>query len=271
MITQSLRRKLKTSKKYHEKWEKKLAECLNWEKVFHIGELLQANLYQIAKGAKEITVLDWENEKQLKIPLNPLISPSEEVKDYFKKAKKLKKGIPFAEKEVEKGRLAIEKWTALLTQLEEDPALDLAHLFPPQEKKDQEKKIPPKPYFEFLSPSHIPIWVGRNAAANDALTFQHARGNDLWLHVADFSGSHVIIHPAKNQAIDEKTLQLAFQLTLYYSKARERKEGDIVMTQVKNVRRSKEKGKVTIHHEKRVFSRLTLSPSEIQSSSSLNR
>lgn len=255
-----------------EKWETKLAECQNFEKVFHIGKLLQANLYQIPKGTKEISVLDWESKKHCKIILHPPLSPFEEVSSYFKRARKLKKGIPFAEKEVEKGKLAVEKWTELLAKLEEDPTLDLADLFPLQEKRKQEKKIPLKPYFEFLSPSNIPIWVGKNAAANDTLTFQHARGNDLWLHVADCPGSHVIIHKEKNQTIDEKTLQLAFQLALYYSKARERKEGDIVMTQVKYVsRKGKEKGKVTVHHEKRVFSLLTLSSTEIQSSSSLKR
>lgn len=272
-IKASLRRKVKSSKKYLIKWEKYLTECQNWESIFHLGELLQANLYQIKKGAREISVSDWENEGTFrKILLNPLFSPADEVKDYFKKAKKLKKGIPFAEKEVEKGKLALEKWTSLLDKLEEDPTLDLTQLFPPQEKKILDKKIPPKPYWEFISSTKIPIWVGKNAAANDVLTFQHARGNDLWLHAADCPGSHVVVHPAQSQTIDDATLQLAFQLTLYYSKARDRKEGDIVMTQVKNVsKRSKEKGKVAIHHEKRIFSRLVLTSLEIQSSSSLKR
>lgn len=260
MIKDSLKRKLKSSKKYQLKWEKYLAECLDWKKVFHTGELLQANLYQIPKGTKEIEVSDWENDTLRKIPLHPPLTPSEEVKGYFKKAKKLKTGIPFAEKEVEKGRLAVEKWTALLAQLEEDPTLDLKHLFPSQEKKEKEKKVLPKPYHEFFSPTNIPIWVGKNAAMNDILTFQHARGNDLWLHVADYAGSHVVIRPERNQTIDEKTLEQACQLALYYSKARERKEGDVVMTQVKNVSRvGKVKGKVAIHHEKRVFCRLVFS------------
>jgi predicted ribosome quality control (RQC) complex YloA/Tae2 family protein len=270
----SLKRKLKTSKKYQEKWEKCLSQCINWGEIFHLGELLQANLYQIQKGAKEISVSDWDDEgKERKISLDPLLSPSNAVKGYFKKAKKLKKGIPFAEKEVEKGRLAVEKWTTLLTVLEEDPDSDLLKdLFPPQEKKVQEKKSPPKPYWEFLSSAKIPIWVGKNAAMNDVLTFQYARGNDLWLHAADCPGSHVVIRSTQDQTIDDATFQLAFQLTLYYSKARDRKEGDIVMTQVKNVsRRGKEKGKVAIHHEKRIFCRLLLTSSEIQSSSSLKR
>lgn len=254
-----IRRRLLLSKKYVAKWEKKLAECNDWKKVFHTGELLQANLYQIQKGAHEISVSDWEDNGNLcTLSLHPPLHPSEEVKNYFKKAKKLKKGIEFAEKEVEKGQLEIEKWTALLAKLEEDPTFIVEQgILPPKQKKFREEKLPPKPYHEFISPANIPIWVGKNAAMNDILTFQHAHGNDLWLHVADYPGSHVIIHPQKNQTIDDETLNLALQLALYYSKARQRKEGDIVMTQVKHVfRKGKERGKVLIHHEKRVFCRL---------------
>lgn len=274
-LKDSIKRKIRLSKKYLEKWEKHLTECLEWQKIYHLGELLQANLYQISKNAKEVIVSDWEKEgNQVLIPLHPPLMPHLEVGSYFKKAKKLKKGVLFAEKEVQKGNEALLKWTTLLAELESD-TLDKEALLkelPPQKVKEKEEKLPPKPYLEFVSSHNIPIWVGKNAAMNDVLTFQYARGNDLWLHIADYPGSHVIIHVQKGQEIDEKTLELAMQLALYFSKARQRQEGDVVMTQVKNVsRKGKEKGRVMIHHEKRFFTRLILSSSDIQSSSSLNR
>lgn len=42
-----------------------------------------------------------------------------------------------------------------------------------------------------------PIFVGRNARENDALTFGLARSEDLWLHARNVPGSHVVVRLEK--------------------------------------------------------------------------
>ena len=47
--------------------------------------------------------------------------------------------------------------------------------------------------FTTFSVSDYTIYVGRNNKSNDLLTFDYAKKDDLWLHVKDAPGSHVVI------------------------------------------------------------------------------
>ncbi len=65
------------------------------------------------------------------------------------------------------------------------------------------------------------VLFGRNGKENDELTFKVAAGDDFWLHVAGYSGSHVIVrNPAKDRELDKPVLLRAAQLAAYHSQAR---------------------------------------------------
>jgi predicted ribosome quality control (RQC) complex YloA/Tae2 family protein len=65
------------------------------------------------------------------------------------------------------------------------------------------------------------ILVGRGDAENDELTFRLAEPRDFWLHVAGYSGSHVVIRNPDGLAQPPKeVLDLAAQLAAWHSKAR---------------------------------------------------
>jgi len=49
-------------------------------------------------------------------------------------------------------------------------------------------------YTEFYTSNGVPIWVGKNAHANDIMTFHLAHPHDIWFHKADTSGPHVVLH-----------------------------------------------------------------------------
>lgn len=265
-IKKTLKRRVRTLKKSLKKKEEQYVACQQWQKLHHRAELIQSQIYRLKKGDKECVVEDWGEENTLvTIPLDPQLKPFEEVAKLFKRAGKLKKGLPHAASEKKRTEEALIKACALWEQLQavqtEEELLALGSLPKPQEKKEKQEKTPPKPYIEYISDSGIPIWVGKNSIKNDALTFQYAHGNDLWLHVADYPGSHVVIHPKRDQVIDEATLDKAKQLALYHSKARQSKEGEVILTQVKHVRRlGREKGKVQVAHEKRAYVKFTHPP-----------
>src|SRR5205807_3723950 len=63
------------------------------------------------------------------------------------------------------------------------------------------------------------ILVGRAARDNDNLTFKVAKPNDLWLHAADYPGSHVVVRNASRKEIPHRTLIEAAQLAAYFSQA----------------------------------------------------
>ncbi len=75
------------------------------------------------------------------------------------------------------------------------------------------------------------VLVGKGARDNDALTFRVAEPRDFWLHVADYSGSHVVVrNPEELPSLPPEVLTRAAELAAWYSKAREAR------------------GKIEVHH-----------------------
>ncbi|HEV2912431.1 MAG TPA: NFACT RNA binding domain-containing protein [Pyrinomonadaceae bacterium] len=64
------------------------------------------------------------------------------------------------------------------------------------------------------------ILVGRAARDNDHLTFRVARPHDMWLHAADYPGSHVLIRNSTRKEIPHRTIVEAAQLAANFSHAR---------------------------------------------------
>ncbi|HZI18942.1 MAG TPA: NFACT family protein [Pyrinomonadaceae bacterium] len=64
------------------------------------------------------------------------------------------------------------------------------------------------------------ILVGRGSRDNDHLTFRLARSYDLWLHAADYPGSHVVVRaPTRDGEIPHRTVLEAAQLAAHFSRA----------------------------------------------------
>ncbi len=85
------------------------------------------------------------------------------------------------------------------------------------------------------------IFVGRAARDNDHLTFRVARAHDLWLHAADYPGSHVIVRNQQRGAEQpHRTIIEAAQLAAYFSHARKDSKVAVNYTQRKFL--SKPKG-----------------------------
>lgn len=65
------------------------------------------------------------------------------------------------------------------------------------------------------------VLVGKGAQHNDYLSLDVAKPQDLWLHVADYAGSHVVIrNPDGLAEIPRAVIQGAATLAVHHSKAR---------------------------------------------------
>ena len=91
----------------------------------------------------------------------------------------------------------------------------------------------------FTSSDGFEILVGKGAKDNDYLTFRVAKSNDLWLHAADYPGSHVVIRSQNKQEFPNKTLLEAAQLAAFYSQAREESKVAVHYTLKKFVHKPK--------------------------------
>ncbi|MFZ7103130.1 MAG: Rqc2 family fibronectin-binding protein [Peptococcaceae bacterium] len=226
----------------------KIAEEKTSEKYRIWGELLTANLYNLKQG-NEAVVTDFydENLARVTIPLEPNLTPNENAQKYFKKYAKAKVG---SEKAHRQSLLTIEEINyleSIKNSLEKADSLnDLQEIrwemeetgyvkHKPVKNKDKEKQVQIKPLEAEIA--GFKILIGKNNKQNDYLTLKLAKNEDIWLHVKDIPGSHVIIKNPERKEIPGEVLETAANLAGYFSKARYSAQVPVDYTLKKNIKK----------------------------------
>lgn len=227
----------------------------SWEKKKHEAELLKANYFRLRKGMKQMELLDWENEDQpTLIPLDPTLEPKEEIAYRFSQAKKLQTSLQHLQKQLERVHGELQQIQLLEKKLEAAESLEaLQATFGRTLKPEKSPPLETLPYREYATGAGLKIWVGKDAASNEKLTFSLARGNDYWFHVHHFPGAHVVLRmPHGSQEPDLESVLDAIQIAFAYSGAKNRGVAEVCMTQVKYVSRLKrgKQGQVQISKHK---------------------
>lgn len=222
------------------------------ERYKRYGELLSANLYGLEKGMEEALVPDYyseEAEATVTIPLDPALSPEENMRRYFHRYTKAKNARQLILEQLERNEADLAYVESILTALEQSETnreLDeireelaasgylraLPKAKGQQQKGDRQEKLPPR-RFELEG---FEILVGRNNRQNDRLTTKIAAKDDTWLHTQKIAGSHVIIRN-HGAALPDAVLLGAAQIAAYYSKAREGGKVAVDYTEVGQVKK----------------------------------
>jgi predicted ribosome quality control (RQC) complex YloA/Tae2 family protein len=202
------------------------------------GELLLANLQQTQKTATGFVVTDFYDEalSQITIPTAAKPTAQEAAEHYFKLARKARHGLQSLSQrlpQVEADIANLERQLAQLDQLTQRAELaafaqacglrPLPNFEPRAKAKPQTKKAKPEKIAgmrQYRSSDGYEILVGRTDRDNDTLTFRVAKSFDLWFHVADYPGSHVLIRNPKRQPVPTRTITEAAQLAAQFSHAR---------------------------------------------------
>ena len=215
------------------------------EKYKVYGELIQAFGYGLEEGAKELIAQNYYDEnKEIKIPLDSTLSPQENAQKYFDKYGKMKRTAEALEKLLEETKAEIDHLESIQNSL--DIALsadDLVQIkdelmeygFIKKTRNNKKAKVKSKP-FHYVSSDGFDIYVGKNNYQNDELTFKVATGNDWWFHAKGMPGSHVIVK-ANNQELPDRVFEEAGKLAGYYSKGRDSEKIEIDYLQKKNVKK----------------------------------
>jgi predicted ribosome quality control (RQC) complex YloA/Tae2 family protein len=82
----------------------------------------------------------------------------------------------------------------------------------------------------------FPVFVGRNAAQNEQVTFDRGDPHDLWLHVRGLPGAHVIVKSGRGD-VPKQVIMEAARLAAYYSSARSSDQVDVDVTERRFVKR----------------------------------
>lgn len=90
----------------------------------------------------------------------------------------------------------------------------------------------------YLSKNGKTILVGRNNKQNDRMTWREAKPGDLWLHVKNIPGSHVIVPLSEEEEFpDDNTLLDAAALAIYFSQARGSSHVPVDYTHVRQIKK----------------------------------
>ncbi len=208
------------------------------------GELLNTYGYQVPEGSRSTEALNYYTNEMITIPLDPLLTPSENAKKYFDRYGKLKRTYEALSKLTVEVKEEIDHLesiqTALDIALREDDLTQIreeliASGYIRRKGGTKKVKITSRP-FHYLSSDGFHMYVGKNNYQNDELTFKFATGGDWWFHAKGMPGSHVILK-AEGKELPDRAFEEAARLAAYYSKAREQNKIEIDYVEKKNVKK----------------------------------
>lgn len=225
--------------------KEELAQSTNCEHLRLWGELLSANLWQVEKGAKSVTLNNYYTNEELAIPLDVRWSPSQNAQRYFKEYKKKQTAAKMLVKLLKEGEVEIDYLSTVLDEVQRaegeralnDIRLELKGQGYLKYFKLREKKQKPADFIRYRSSDGFEILVGRNNLQNDRLTLHTARGRDLWFHTKNAPGSHTVVL-SYGEDIPDTTKNEAAMIAVWHSSQKNSAKVPVDFTEVRNIRKT---------------------------------
>ena len=220
-VDAKLKRSVKSRERHRDGLLKQLKECEEAEIFRRKGEAILTHIYEIPKRAENIVLTDWEGN-ELKISLDPNLSPSKNAEKYFKRYKKamgnpdeIKSNLEAVNSSIKEIKEQHELLAAIddpenFNQAVKDlsewilPKNENKQKFSPKRKKNQ-PEIPP--HLNIIKDG-VNILVGLSARGNRHVTFKLARPEDIWLHAHEMPGAHVIIKGVKRDELENSKREI---------------------------------------------------------------
>ncbi len=215
-----LSEQIKKTDKQLLKLNKQLENAINFIEYENLGHIIMANMHAIPKQVNKIELFDFYKEHDITIRLDKDLNAQENAEKYYRKSKALKLELPTIQKHLSEATSAKTQLLDVFQQLQaikDTKSLKSFALSHHLVKEKEEKPILP---FREIRVDDFDVWIGKNAANNDLLTFGYAHKNDTWLHAKDVSGSHVIIKNRSGKIITKPTIEKVAAITAYYSKSK---------------------------------------------------
>jgi len=239
-----MKKRISHEQKLLKQLENDLASHADADHHKRIGDLLLANLSTAKREGKRTTLIDYfdDNASSIEVEIDEQLSLPEEASRRFALYSRSKRAVEQIRSRIEAVKAALEALDSEQKQLDriigehDEGVLEkvIAGLSGPPAvaggslKSKREEKIPGTR--RYVSSDGLEILVGRAARDNDYLTFKVARPNDLWLHAADYHGSHVVVRNPTRKEIPHRTIIEAAQLAAHFSQANKDPKVDVHYT-----------------------------------------
>ncbi|MBX3172718.1 MAG: NFACT family protein [Candidatus Eremiobacteraeota bacterium] len=176
------------------------------------GELLLTYQHQVARGADHVQLTDWDGETVHRIALDPALPVAVQARKLMKRASKYRRSAPILSARVAQTYEEIARLQEAVFSAEQAETLEDLEEPKSAGKLQRPQGSGPRRYqlngFTFL--------VGRSPRQNDELIRKHSARDDLWFHVKDSPGAHVLLKTA-GRSPEEAVVEAAAQLAAHYS------------------------------------------------------
>lgn len=244
------------------KLQEELTEAKDSEKYRIFGELIINNLYQIKdEKLDKITLFNYYTNEDITILLDKKISVKTNANKFFIKHQKAKKAITYITEQIEISKDELAYLQIIASQIEKANVKDIEQIKTELEenhyiKKSSNKNVKNRKekieILTYLTSNNTEILVGKNNIQNEYITHQVAKANDLWFHVKDAPGSHVVL---KNPTNTEEEIRTAAILAAYYSSYQSSSSVPVTYTLARYVKKipGKRNCFVTFTNEKTIY------------------
>lgn len=255
-----VRRQITKYEKKIEWLEKELLDTSKADKFKLYGELLLSSSNMKEKKS-EITLLNYYTNEYIDIPLDSKYSVLENSNRYFKKYQKLKTSVTYIKEQMDIAKGEIEYFKVLDYQLKDasiNDALEIQaelingkYLFKNNPSKPKKKEKPK--LLTYILDNGTLITVGKNNIQNEYLTHKLAKPNEMWFHIKDAPGSHVVVHNTEELTEDE--IRTGATIAAYYSTYQNSSSVAVDYTRIRNIKKipGKRACFVTYTHQQTIY------------------
>ena len=217
------------------------------------GDLLMANIYNLKDFLSECKVFDYENNEEITIPLDESKTIKDNANRYYKlygKSKTAKQKLTVLIENEQKQKEYFEQVLYSLNRAE-----TLEDLFEISSEIIPQDYVPPKivseVYCEKLGDG-TRIYIGKNNKQNDYIISKLASDEDIWFHVHNNAGSHVIL---KTQNLTDELILKCAKLAKENSSVKNSSKIGVIYTKRKYLRKppGANLGYVTYKNEKEII------------------
>ena len=210
------------------------------------GDLLMIYAYEKHDHEKSVTVANLLSEQQepITIPLEPAYSMTDNANRYYKRYTKMRNRKQKSAELIAENEQHLQYLYSLEYALDNigskaeivDIKAEMRQMGLISSTSKDKMKREFSQQILTADAGGIPIWVGRNNRQNDFLTQKKAHPYDLWFHIKNQPGSHVIL-ACHNVTPTDEQIEMAAQMAAYYSKARGTSKAEVDCALVRNVKK----------------------------------
>jgi predicted ribosome quality control (RQC) complex YloA/Tae2 family protein len=224
------------------------------------GELIQTYMNNINKGDTTLCVTNYYTNEPIDIDIDNRLSPIENAQKYFKKYKKMKKSIPYIKNQITLAQNEQVYFDELNEQINHASLKDIEEIKEEliekrymRKKRTQSNRKRKPQYDRYIDDDGVTLLVGKNNLQNAYITHKVAKYNEVWFHVQNAPGSHVVVqHPFP---LSETTIRTAAQLASYYSKMQKSSSVPVDYTEIRHIKKvpGQMNSFVTYTHQKTIY------------------